>query len=158
MQRAPKQLALTTMLLQSKSRRTLALPKESGSSPKRLGKWELVKADAFVWLHDAKPRSIQAVVTDPPYGLVEYQPLELAKMKKGRGGVWRIPPAFDGCQRSPLPRFTVLTEKDRGDLRAFFKRFAEILFPVLVPGAHTFIGDKPPRVLLRVRADDCGRI
>ena len=88
-------------------------------------------------------RSIHAVVTDPPYGLVEYQPTELAKMKKGRGGVWRIPPSFDGCQRGPLPRFTVLTEEDRAELRAFFKRFAEAIFPVLVPGAHVFIATNP---------------
>ena len=108
-----------------------------------LGAWELVETDAFQWLQTAMRRSIHAVVTDPPYGLVEYKPVELAKMKKGRGGVWRIPPSFDGCQRSPLPRFTVLSEKDRAELRAFFRRFAEAVFPVLVPGAHVFIATNP---------------
>ena len=108
-----------------------------------LGAWELVETDAFQWLQTAMHRSIHAVVTDPPYGLVEYKPVELAKMKKGRGGVWRIPPSFDGCRRSPLPRFTVLTEKDRAELRVFFKRFAEAVFPVLVPGAHVFIATNP---------------
>ena len=64
-------------------------------------------------------------------------------MRNGRGGVWRIPPSFDGCERKPLPRFTVLSEKDRGELRRFFKRFAETLMPILVPGAHVFIATNP---------------
>src|SRR5437870_5199597 len=68
--------------------------------------------DAFAWLDQAPANSIHAVVTDPPYGLVEYSERELAKRRKGRGGVWRIPPAFDGVQRSPLPRFTVLSPTD----------------------------------------------
>ena len=84
-----------------------------------------------------------AVVTDPPYGLREYSKPELRKLKAGRGGVWRIPPAFDGCQRRPLPRFTVLTDRDRAALRAFFTRFASVLLPVLVPGAHVFIATNP---------------
>ena len=64
-------------------------------------------------------------------------------MKKGKGGVWRIPPSFDGCLRSPLPRFTVLSDEDRQALRMFFKRLAKLLFPVLVPGAHVFIATNP---------------
>jgi site-specific DNA-methyltransferase (adenine-specific) len=83
------------------------------------------------------------VVTDPPYGLLEYTPGELEKMRNGCGGVWRIPPSFDGCKRKPLPRFTVLTEKHRKELRAFFGRLAELLLPVLVPGAHVFIATNP---------------
>jgi site-specific DNA-methyltransferase (adenine-specific) len=82
-------------------------------------------------------------VTDPPYGLVEYSPQQLEKMQNGRGGVWRIPPAFDGCRRNPLPRFTVLTEAQRAELRTFFGRLAERLLPVLVPGAHVFIATNP---------------
>jgi site-specific DNA-methyltransferase (adenine-specific) len=100
-------------------------------------------ADAFEWLGRAEPHSIHAVVTDPPYGLVEYTPKELEKMENGRGGVWRIPPAFDGCKRRPLPRFTVLTDKDKERLRDFFARLAERLLPVLVPGAHVFIATNP---------------
>jgi len=99
--------------------------------------------DAFEWLADAQPCSVHAVVTDPPYGLVEYTARELEKMKNGRGGVWRIPPAFDGCKRKPLPRFTVLTDQNREDLRQFFARFAQALLPVLVPGAHVFIATNP---------------
>lgn len=105
--------------------------------------FDLIHADALDWLASAPRRSIHAVVTDPPYGLIEYRPAELAKRKAGRGGVWRIPPAFDGCRRSPLPRFTVLSDADRGALRTFFRRLADRLMPVLVPGAHVFIATNP---------------
>jgi site-specific DNA-methyltransferase (adenine-specific) len=108
-----------------------------------LGTYQIHCADAFEWLASAKRRSIHAVVTDPPYGLLEYSPQELEKLKNGRGGVWRIPPSFDGCRRRPLPRFTVLKDDDYARLRTFFSRFAESLFPVLVPGAHVFIATNP---------------
>ena len=109
----------------------------------QFGPYEILLTDAFEWLARAKPNSIHAVVTDPPYGLIEYTPRELDKMRRGRGGVWRIPPSFDGCQRKPLPRFTVLSSADKANLRAFFKRLAEGLMPVLVPGAHVFIATNP---------------
>jgi site-specific DNA-methyltransferase (adenine-specific) len=108
-----------------------------------LGPYEIVDGDAFAWLAQARPRSLHAVVTDPPYGLIEYTPRELAKLRAGRGGVWRIPPAFDGCRRRPLPRFTVLTEENRAALRTFFTRLATGLLPALVPGAHVFIATNP---------------
>ena len=105
--------------------------------------YEIHHVDAFVWLRQAPPCSIHAVVTDPPYGLLEYTSAQLEKMKNGRGGVWRIPPSFDGCRRNPLPRFTVLTDRDKGALRSFFQRLAALLMPVLVPGAHVFIATNP---------------
>lgn len=89
------------------------------------------------------PHSVHAIVTDPPYGLKEYTPPEKQKLRNGRGGVWRIPPSFDGCERSPLPRFTVLTEADRIALRQFFVDFAKRAFRVLVPGGHVFIATNP---------------
>jgi site-specific DNA-methyltransferase (adenine-specific) len=104
---------------------------------------EIVCTNAFDWLSRAKPRSVHAVVTDPPYGLIEYAPDQLAKRKNGKGGVWRIPPSFDGCQRQPLPRFTVLDDSDKARLREFFARLADALLPVLVPGAHVFIATNP---------------
>jgi DNA modification methylase len=99
--------------------------------------------DAFEWLETADRKSIHAVVTDPPYGLLEYTPKELAKLHNGRGGVWRIPPAFDGSKRKPVPRFTVLKSRDHSELESFFARFARLLLPVLVPGAHVFIATNP---------------
>ena len=103
----------------------------------------IVHDDAFDWLKSADRESIHAVVTDPPYGLVEYSPNQLEKLRGGRGGVWRIPPSFDNSVRKPLPRFTVLNAGDKERLEAFFRRFAELLFPVLVPGAHVFVATNP---------------
>lgn len=105
--------------------------------------YKLFLGDCFDWMEAHAPHSIHAIVTDPPYGLKEYTPAEKEKLRKGRGGVWRIPPSFDGCKRSPLPRFTVLTEGDRDRLRGFFCRFAELAFRVLVPGGHVFIATNP---------------
>jgi len=105
--------------------------------------YEIHQKDAFAWLDQAKPCSIHAVVTDPPYGLLEYTPEQLEKRKNGNGGVWRIPPSFDGCKRNPLPRFTVLKKKDKDALQRFFSSFAEKLLPVLVPGGHVFIATNP---------------
>lgn len=105
--------------------------------------YELHQADAFEWLAEAKDNSVHAVVTDPPYGLVEYSDKELTKRRNGKGGVWRIPPAFDGCERAPVPRFTVLDEGDKVNLREFFARLAGHLIRVVVPGGHVFIATNP---------------
>jgi site-specific DNA-methyltransferase (adenine-specific) len=104
---------------------------------------DLVRADAFEWLAATEPASMHAVVTDPPYGLVEYRSDQLAKRKNGAGGVWRIPPSFDGAHRSPVPRFTVLTPAEEAALQGFFRRLAPLLMRVLVPGAHVFIATNP---------------
>lgn len=144
LKRKAKQLSLVTMLLPTPISKPAAHVHTSVlRSKSAVGQYELLHVDAFDWLASAPKQSIHAVVTDPPYGLIEFKPSELAKLKKGRGGVWRIPPSFDGCQRSPLPRFTVLTDRDRSELRAFFDRFAKALLPVLVPGAHVFIATNP---------------
>jgi site-specific DNA-methyltransferase (adenine-specific) len=103
----------------------------------------IFNTNAFKWLESAESNSIHAVVTDPPYGLLEYTPTELEKLKNGRGGVWRIPPSFDGCLRSPLPRFTVLGLTEKKALYEFFTALAKHLMHVLVPGAHAFIATNP---------------
>lgn len=105
--------------------------------------YELHSGDAFDWLAGASTNSIHAVVTDPPYGLVEFSEVQLAKRRNGNGGVWRIPPSFDGHHRRPIPRFTVLTEADKAALRRFFLRLAVLLDRVLVPGGHVFIATNP---------------
>jgi len=93
---------------------------------------------------DEQPaNSVHAIVTDPPYGLKEYSAPEKQKLRRGKGGIWRIPPAFDGCVRSPLPRFTVLTDNELSELRHFFADFARRAFRVMVPGAHLFIATNP---------------
>lgn len=100
-------------------------------------------ADCLDWLRVREANSIHAVVTDPPYGLFEYSTEQLEKLRNGKGGVWRIPPSFDGAQRSPLPRFTVLTAKDHAVLDEFFYLWARVLLPVLVPGANVVVASNP---------------
>lgn len=104
---------------------------------------ELYAGDCMEWLASRPPHSIHAVVTDPPYGLVEYSPAEQRKLRNGHGGVWRIPPSFDGHQRSPLPRFTTLKSDEISALGDFFYNWARALSPVLVPGAHVLVASNP---------------
>ncbi|MFQ5809182.1 MAG: DNA-methyltransferase [Armatimonadota bacterium] len=117
---------------------------EEGTVPCEVhSEFAIFNVDCFAWLEHAPRESIHAVVTDPPYGLVEYRADQQQKLRRGRGGVWRIPPSFDGAKRRPLPRFTVLSESDRANMRRFFGRFARALMPVLVPGGHVFIATNP---------------
>jgi site-specific DNA-methyltransferase (adenine-specific) len=105
--------------------------------------YRLVHANCFEWLRECPPNSIQAVCTDPPYGVQEFSPDEVAKLRAGRGGVWRLPPAIGGSQRDPLPRFTVLTSAQKDELRRFFYEWGKLLLPVLVPGAHVCVAGHP---------------
>lgn len=107
------------------------------------GRATLIAGDCFDWLRAREHQSVHAVVTDPPYGLYEYSPEQQAKLRKGRGGVWRIPPSFDGVQRAPLPRFTTLRPSDLRALEEFFQLWGRLLLPVLVPGAHVFVASNP---------------
>jgi len=104
---------------------------------------KLFQSDCIEYLTRQEPHCFNAIVTDPPYGLVEYTPKEQAKLRKGRGGVWRIPPSFDGHVRSPLPRFTVLDEKDRQALHDFFVKVAIQMMRVTAPGANVVIASNP---------------
>ena len=107
------------------------------------GQAALYLDDCFSWMRKQPESSIHAVVTDPPYGLLEYTPTEQAKLRRGRGGVWRIPPSFDGSRRSPVPRFTVLDHGDLDRLSEFFLEWALAITPVLVPGAHVLVASNP---------------
>jgi site-specific DNA-methyltransferase (adenine-specific) len=118
-------------------------------SPPRLStqvgsaKYSLYLADCIDWMDSRSAKSIHAIVTDPPYGLKEFTPVEKAKLRKGKGGVWRIPPSFDGCRRSPVPRFTILSHDEHIELRRFFSKFAQRALRVLVPGGHMMIATNP---------------
>src|SRR3990172_4290923 len=104
---------------------------------------ELYLGDCKEWLRDREASSLHAVVTDPPYGMIEYSKPHLQKLRAGKGGVWRIPPSIGGSKRQPLPRFTVLTPKDTAALFKFFVEWGQVLKPVLVPGAHVFVASSP---------------
>jgi site-specific DNA-methyltransferase (adenine-specific) len=106
-------------------------------------RYEVVLGDSLGWLNSRASNSIHAIVTDPPYGLKEYTEVEQGKLRNSRGGVWRIPPAFDGCRRRPVPRFTVLDGSEREALQVFFAHFAREALRVLVPGGHVFVATNP---------------
>ncbi|MHB9027099.1 MAG: DNA-methyltransferase [Armatimonadota bacterium] len=104
---------------------------------------QLILGDCIEHISRLEERSIHAVCTDPPYGLVEFSSTEVLKLKAGHGGVWRLPPKWDGCERRPLPRFTVLTDEQKHDIQAFFVQWATTLMPKLRPGAHVLIAGNP---------------
>ncbi len=111
--------------------------------PVKFGKSTIFHADCFDWIAQQEDNSIQAVVTDPPYGLYEYSAEQQNKLRNGKGGVWRIPPSFDGHTRSPLPRFTTLSVQQLKDVRMFFFNWARLLVPKIVPGAHVVVASNP---------------
>ncbi len=123
--------------------RPLASTKSFASRSFNFEKATLILGDCFAWLEQRPSNSIHAVVTDPPYGLVEYSELEQKKLRAGKGGIWRIPPSFDGTKRSPLPRFTVLKQTDLDALEQFFTAWGARLLPVLVPGANVVVASNP---------------
>lgn len=88
----------------------------------------IINTDCFEWLSKAPANYFHAIVTDPPYGVKEYDLDQLEKRKNGQGGVWRIPPSFDGHKRAPLPRFTALTEVDRKRMCTFFFEWGSTRF------------------------------
>ena len=118
-------------------------PPQACSPAFSFGRAKLYHADCFDWLEQQEDNSVHAVVTDPPYGLHEYTSDQQAKLRRGEGGVWRIPPSFDGHTRSPLPRFTTLTADQLNYLRSFFFVWARLLLPKLVPGAHVLVASNP---------------
>jgi site-specific DNA-methyltransferase (adenine-specific) len=99
----------------------------------------IIHADCFEWLGKVPENSFHAIVTDPPYGVKEYDFDQLEKRANGNGGIWRIPPSFDGHTRAPLPRFTALDGRERKRLREFFVEWAKLASRALRPGAHVFI-------------------
>ncbi|MEU7159481.1 DNA methyltransferase [Streptomyces chrestomyceticus] len=107
------------------------------------GNASLYHADCIDWLAAQPEKSVHAVVTDPPYGIIEYTEKEQTKLRRGKGGVWRIPPTLNGHKRSPLPRFTTLSDTEREALATFFHQWAKALVPVLTPGAHVMVACNP---------------
>jgi site-specific DNA-methyltransferase (adenine-specific) len=104
-----------------------------------IGQSRLLHADAFEWLSRISENSLHAIVTDPPYGVKEYNLDQIEKRSNGNGGIWRIPPSFDGHTRAPLPRFTALNQKERSLIREFFTEWGKVAAHALRPGAHIFI-------------------
>ena len=105
----------------------------------KLGQCRIIHADCFEWLSRIPENSLHAIVTDPPYGVKEYEFDQIEKRANGNGGIWRIPPSFDGNVRAPLPRFTALDRKERDSLKRFFLEWSKVALHALRPGGHIFI-------------------
>lgn len=104
-----------------------------------IGRSLVLHADCLEWLSRLPENSLHAIVTDPPYGVKEYDFDQIEKRANGNGGVWRIPPSFDGHNRQPLPRFTALNQKERKQIQTFFTEWAKVAVHALRPGAHVFL-------------------
>ena len=116
---------------------------EHQEQPFRFARSTLYHNDCLAWLDQQPSNSVHAVVTDPPYGMYEYSYEQQQKLRVGKGGVWRLPPSFDGHRRSPLPRFTTLNEKQIEYIRQFFLVWGQMILPVLVPGANVVVASNP---------------
>ena len=106
---------------------------------KQVARSLIVHADCLEWMGRIPENSIHGIVTDPPYGVKEYEFDQLEKRANGNGGIWRIPPSFDGSTRQPLPRFTALNQKERNQLTRFFTEWARVAVHALRPGGHVFV-------------------
>lgn len=104
-----------------------------------IGSSIVIHADCFEWLGRIPENSLHAIVTDPPYGVKEYAFDQIEKRANGNGGIWRIPPSFDGNVRRPLPRFTALNAKERQQVTTFFTEWSRLVTHALRPGGHVLI-------------------
>jgi site-specific DNA-methyltransferase (adenine-specific) len=102
-------------------------------------KIDIFFGDCMEILETFQDNSIHAIVTDPPYGLKEYNQEELEKKYSGKGGIWRLPPSFDGHTRSPLPRFTALNKKERNELSEYFYNLGKLIIKKMLPGGNLII-------------------
>jgi site-specific DNA-methyltransferase (adenine-specific) len=105
----------------------------------QFGQSYILQADCFEWLNRLPENSLHAIVTDPPYGVKEFEIDQIEKRAHGKGGIWRIPPSFDGHMRAPLPRFTALNTKEIEILSSFFVEWSKLVVRALRPGGHVFI-------------------
>jgi len=108
-----------------------------------MGQFRTILGDCFEVVAKLPDNSIDAVCTDPPYGIVEFSESEVAKLRSGKGGVWRLPPKFDGKERRPLPRFSILSNEQKCDIEKFYARLAVAIEPKLKPGGHMLIAGNP---------------
>ena len=124
--------------------KTLALDYQSRSYKHT----RIIHADCFEWLGRLPENSLHAIVTDPPYGVKEYDFDQLEKKENGNGGIWRLPPSFDGHVRSPLPRFTALDRKERDSVDRFFVEWGRQVMHALRPGGHVFLASNAFQVAM----------
>lgn len=101
-----------------------------------------VNADAMDWLDKAPEESIHAIVTDPPYGLREFEEEHVDSIKAEDGDeVWQTFRYADGSERAVQPCFSTLNDKDRKRIAKFFVEFSKKALRVLKPGGHLIIAN-----------------
>lgn len=111
-----------------------------GYSSASVGRSLLVNADCLEYLRKCPENTFHAIVTDPPYGVKEYDPNAIERLNNGnQGGIWRLPPVLNGVQRAPLPRFTALSPKERAEVTRFFTMWSSVALRACRPGAHMFL-------------------
>lgn len=104
-----------------------------------------LNVDCFNWMCDQSENTITSIVTDPPYGVREYTPVEIEKRNSGSGGIWRIPQSFDGHTRQPVPRFSVINDdpNERENVYRFFYSWGLLALRIIVPGGHVMLATTP---------------
>src|SRR5450756_1706 len=105
--------------------------------------YEIEHANAFEWLADREPDSIEAVVTDPPFGVREFDADHLAKKRNGSGGNWRTPQTMGCANRQAVPRFSTVNAEEAERITRYFESFGALVRRVLVPGGHLMIANTP---------------
>jgi len=95
--------------------------------------------DCFEWLAGLPENTLHAVVTDPPYGVKEYDPDQFGEAANGRAVSGAFPPSFDGHTRAPLPRFPRLNGKERERSPSVLFGWGQLVCRALRPGGHVFI-------------------
>lgn len=66
----------------------------------KIGRSRIVHADCFEWLGRLPEMSLHGIVTDPPYGVKEFDLDQIEKRAAGRGGIWRIPSSSTDPERT----------------------------------------------------------
>jgi hypothetical protein len=72
---------------------------------RRRNGYTLHQGNHIDWMDTQPAQCVHAIVTGRRMASGN-TPQKKTKLRNGRGGIWRIPP-YHGCERSPVPRFTV---------------------------------------------------
>jgi len=119
-------------------------PNSAATSPRPdLGLTEMLHLSTFDWLRARAERSVNAVISDPPFSGVDFSPEQLERLRTGSGGLWRHAPVMNGSARRPMPRFTTTPPEQKRQFQAFFHLWATLLRPTLVPGAPVLLAANP---------------
>jgi len=98
----------------------------------------LIQDDSMRWLDKCEPATFHGIVTDPPYGVREFEEEHLENLAEG-DEVWQTFRYKDGANRAVQPCFSTLSVGERKELEEYFQDFGRRIARVLKPGAHAII-------------------